>query len=136
MRRDEIRWFDGNGSCSDFWKVMVSVPTFDKLRLQFRFRLHKKQICKKILEKILPFYRINFFTGKKIISFIKFIVKCEWKMLNEGNQTHNFISGSGSGTVINYGSGSDFLTSCRVPVQLVKMLRFRFHNTASSSVYT
>ncbi len=32
-------------------------------------------------------------------------------MLNEGNQTHNFISRSGSRTVINYGSGSDFLTS-------------------------
>jgi hypothetical protein len=27
-------------------------------------------------------------------------------MLNEGNQIHNFISNSGSGTVINYGSGS------------------------------
>jgi hypothetical protein len=33
------------------------------------------------------------------------------KILDEGNQTHNFISSSGSGTVINYGSGSDFLTS-------------------------
>ena len=33
------------------------------------------------------------------------------KMLNEGNHIHNFISSSGSGTVINYGSGSDFLTS-------------------------
>ncbi len=33
------------------------------------------------------------------------------KMLNEDNQIHNFISSSGSGTVINYGSGSDFLTS-------------------------
>jgi hypothetical protein len=33
------------------------------------------------------------------------------KMLNEGNQIHNFISSSSSGTVINYGSGSDFLTS-------------------------
>ncbi len=32
-------------------------------------------------------------------------------MLNKGNQTHNLISSSGSGTVINYGSGSDFLTS-------------------------
>ncbi len=32
-------------------------------------------------------------------------------MLNEGNQIHNFISSSCSGTVINYGSGSDFLTS-------------------------
>jgi len=33
------------------------------------------------------------------------------KMLIEGNQIHNFISSSGSGTVIIYGSGSDFLTS-------------------------
>ncbi len=32
-------------------------------------------------------------------------------MFNEGNQIHNFMSSSGSGTVINYGSGSDFLTS-------------------------
>jgi hypothetical protein len=33
------------------------------------------------------------------------------KILNEGNQIHNVISSSGSGTVINYGSGSDFSTS-------------------------
>jgi hypothetical protein len=33
------------------------------------------------------------------------------KSLDEVNQIHNFISSSGSGTVINYGSGSDFLTS-------------------------
>ncbi len=33
------------------------------------------------------------------------------KMFNEGNQIHNFMSSSGFGTVINYGSGSDFLTS-------------------------
>jgi hypothetical protein len=33
------------------------------------------------------------------------------KMFNEGNQIHNFMSSSGTGTVINYGSGSDFLTS-------------------------
>ena len=35
------------------------------------------------------------------------------KILNEGNQIHNFIFSSGYGTVINYGSGSgsDFLTS-------------------------
>ncbi len=34
-------------------------------------------------------------------------------MFIEGNQIHNFMSNSGSGTVINYGSvsGSDFLTS-------------------------
>jgi hypothetical protein len=37
------------------------------------------------------------------------------KLLNKGNQIHNFISSSGSGTVINYGSSSDFLTSY-VPV--------------------
>ncbi len=33
------------------------------------------------------------------------------KMLNEGNQINDFMSSSGSGSVINYGSGSDFLTS-------------------------
>ncbi len=33
------------------------------------------------------------------------------KMLIEGNQINNFMSSSGSGTVINYGSSSDFLTS-------------------------
>jgi hypothetical protein len=32
-------------------------------------------------------------------------------MLNEDNQIHNFISSSGSGTLINYGSGSDFFPS-------------------------
>ena len=34
------------------------------------------------------------------------------KKFKEGNQIHNPISSSGSGTVTNYGSGSDFLTSC------------------------
>ena len=35
------------------------------------------------------------------------------KIFNEGNQIHNLMSSSGSGTVINYGSGcgSDFLAS-------------------------
>ncbi len=33
------------------------------------------------------------------------------KKFNEGNQIHNFMSISGSGTVINYVTGSDFLTS-------------------------
>jgi hypothetical protein len=60
----------------------------------------------------LPFYLVSCFTRKKFINFNKFIVKCEWKkMLNEGIQIHNFISSSSSGTVINYCSGSDFLTS-------------------------
>jgi hypothetical protein len=31
------------------------------------------------------------------------------KIFNGKNQIHNFMSSSGSGTVINYGSGSDFL---------------------------
>ena len=33
------------------------------------------------------------------------------KILNEVNLKHNVISSSGSGTVINYASGTDFLTS-------------------------
>ncbi len=39
--------------------------------------------------------------------------KYERKKCNEGNQIHDFLSSSGSGTVINYryGYGSDFLTS-------------------------
>ncbi len=32
-------------------------------------------------------------------------------MLKKGIQIHNFLSISASGSVINYGSGSDFLTS-------------------------
>ena len=36
---------------------------------------------------------------------------CMKKMLNEGNQIHNFISNFVSGTLINYRSGSDLLTS-------------------------
>jgi hypothetical protein len=60
-------------------------------------------------------------------------------MLNERNQIHNFISSSRSGTVIIYGSGSDFLTNYSSgPVPLVKKLRFlrfrfRFQNTARAS---
>ncbi len=57
------------------------------------------------------------------------------KMFNEGNQIHNFMSSSGSGTVINYGSGSDFFTrygsgstSQKVTVPSVPVV-FRFHNT-------
>jgi hypothetical protein len=46
------------------------------------------------------------------------------KILNEGNQIHNFVSSSGSGTVINsdfltnYGSGSGS-TSQKVTVPMV-----------------
>ncbi len=59
-------------------------------------------------------------------------------MLNQGIQIHNFISSSGSGTVIydGFGSGSDFLTSYG-PVPLVKKIRFlqfRFHKAALRDV--
>jgi hypothetical protein len=40
------------------------------------------------------------------------------KMLNEGNRIHNFISNSGSGTIINSGSGSGS-TSQKVTVPTV-----------------
>ncbi len=60
------------------------------------------------------------------------------KIVNEGNQIHNFISSSGSGTVTNCGSGSDFLTnygsgstSQKVTVPTVRFW-FRFHNIARS----
>ncbi len=49
------------------------------------------------------------------------------KDVNEGNQIHNFISSSGSGTVINYGSGSD--NKLRVQFQ------FRFHSPKSYGFY-
>jgi hypothetical protein len=70
------------------------------------------------------------------------------KMLNEGNQIHNFISSSRSGTVINCGFGSNFLTSYgsdSVPVPLVKKLRFLqsrfrlrlwFHNAAVKTEFS
>ncbi len=101
----------GSGSGSYFWKVTVPVPV--------PYLYHKKQI---FLKNLFPFYIVSCFTRKKIININKFIVKCDRKkMLNEGNQIHNFISSSGSWTVINYGSGSDFLSSYS--------FRFRFHNT-------
>jgi hypothetical protein len=43
--------------------------------------------------------------------FNKLMINVNEKMFNEENQIYNFMSSSGSGTVINYGSGSDFLTS-------------------------
>ncbi len=57
-------------------------------------------------------------------------------MINEEYQIHNFISSSGFGTVINYGSGSRTVinygsdsgsgsTEVTLPT-----IRFRFHNTA------
>ncbi len=105
------------GNRNFFFTVPVPVPTFEKLWFRFRFRL-------------LTSYSSG--SGSSSISFIKFIVKCEWKqILNEGNQIHNFKSSSGFGTVINYDSSSDILTSYGSG-PLVKKLRFRFrfHNTS------
>ncbi len=75
------------GSGSNFWKVMVPVFIFLLSKLFYK-------------EKVYQFHQIYCKMWKK-------------KMLNEGNQIHNFISSSGSGTVISYGSGSGsvFLTS-------------------------
>ncbi len=50
------------------------------------------------------FYKEKVYKSQQI--FCKMWMK---KILNEGNQIHNFISSSGSGTVISY--GSDLLTS-------------------------
>ncbi len=98
--------------------VPVPVLTFEKLwfRFRFRFQLHiltiKSKLKKKIWEFFLTFYLVSCFTRKKLMNFNKCMVKYEWKKnFKEGNQIHNFMSSSGSGTVINYGSGSDFSTS-------------------------
>ncbi len=48
------------------------------------------------------------------------------KMLNEGNQIHNFISSSGSDFLKSYGSGS---TSQKVTVPTVQV-PVPFHNAA------
>jgi hypothetical protein len=59
-------------SGSDFWKVTVPVPV--------PYLDHKKHnFPKNIWKKISPFYIPSFLQGKKLINFIKFIVKCQWK---------------------------------------------------------
>ncbi len=71
---------------------------------------------KKTWKKILPFYIVSFLQGKffKVSS-------------DEGNQVHNFRSSSGSGTVINYGSGCASQkvtdTSVTVPVPVPQHCR-------------
>jgi hypothetical protein len=55
----------GFSSGSNFFQVPV--PYLD----------HKKHSLEFFLEQILPFYIQSFFTRKKLISFIKFIVECE-----------------------------------------------------------
>ncbi len=61
------------------------------------------------------FFCLFLFYKEKVQKFQQIYCKM-WmkKNLNEGKlMVHNFISSSGSGTVISYGSGSDFLTSYR-----------------------
>ncbi len=114
---------------SDFWKVTVPVPapTFDKLRFRFRFRFHRyldhenqivQQICWKKLAFLQLFYKETIFKFHQI--YCKMWMK---KILNEWNQILNFISSSGSETLINYfltsygsGSSSQKVTVSKVPV--------------------
>ncbi len=125
-----IFYGSGSGSSSDFWKVMVQIPipTFKKFWFRFRF-------CFRFQLHIFAFLPSNLFYKGKVYKFQPTYCKM-WmkKMLNEVNQIHNFISSSGSGNVIKYGSSSEFLTSYGSgSVPLVKKLwflqfRFRFHN--------
>ncbi len=71
------------------------LESFHRTLGQFHSFLHRKFFIKELhtsltgynyyaqfqifLENILPFYIASFFTKKKLISFIKFIVKFEWK---------------------------------------------------------
>ncbi len=103
---------------------MVPVRTFEKLWFRFLLlksygsgsssisRQLKANFSKTILEFFFAFLHKKRFYKEKVYKFPQIYCKM-WmkKMLNEGNQIHNFISRSGSGTIINYGSGSDFLTS-------------------------
>ncbi len=50
-------------------------------------------------------------------------------MFNEGNQIHNFMSSSGSGSVINYGSGSEIFNKLKF------RFRFRFQESKSYGSY-
>jgi len=58
---------------------------------------------------LFSFYTVSSscFTREKFINVNKFILNCKGKIFyDESNPINNFISGSGSGTVISYGSGS------------------------------
>ncbi len=73
---------------------------------------HKKHIFQKIFCIFFAFLLSKLFYKEKVYKFQRIYCKM-WmkKIFNEGNQIINLISSYGSGTVINYGSGSDFLTS-------------------------
>ncbi len=74
------------GSGSDFWKVMVPVPTVDSYgsgsyfwKVPVPVQLHIYTIKSKFFLNLFPFYIVSCFTRKKIININKFIVKCERK---------------------------------------------------------
>jgi hypothetical protein len=98
--------------------VPVPLPTFEKVTVPVpvpaSYLDHKKQFKKKNLGNFFDFLLNKLFYREKVHEFQQIYGKMLMKkMLNEGNQIHKFMSSSGSGTVINYcsGSGSDFLTS-------------------------
>ncbi len=97
----------GSGSGSDFWKVTVPVP------VPAPYLDHKTKFFKKFFRNFIAFFLLKLFYKEKVYKFQQIYCKIWMKrMLNEDNQIHNFISSSGSGTVINYGSGgSDFFPS-------------------------
>jgi hypothetical protein len=94
--------------------VPVPVPTFEKVTVPVPvpapYLDHKKQIKKKNFGTFFDFLLSKLFYKEKVHEFQQIYAKM-WmnKMFNEGNQIHNFMSSSGSGTVISYGScsGSD-----------------------------
>jgi hypothetical protein len=108
--------------------VPVPVPTFEKLWFWFRFQfLLLKSYgsgfgCSSISRPLKLIFQTKFwiffllllsklFYKEKVFKFQQIYCKMLIKKINVGNQIHNFISNSGYGTVINYCSGSDFLTS-------------------------
>jgi hypothetical protein len=78
-----LRLLTSSGSGTDFWPVTILVPVLapylDHKKHNFQKKLEKKSCLVTIHSKL--------FTRK---SFIKFIVKCEWKKY-EWNQIHSFI---------------------------------------------
>jgi hypothetical protein len=72
---------------------------------------HKKQIFQEYLLNFFAFLHSKLFYKEKVYKFQQIYCKMGMKKkFNEGNQIHNFISSSGSGTVNNHGciSGSTF----------------------------
>jgi hypothetical protein len=109
--------------------VPVPLPTFKKVTVPVPVPVlapyldHKKQIKKKNFEIFVDFLLCKLFYKEKVHEFQQIYGKMYMKkMFNEGNQIHNFMSSSGSVTVINYGSGSSSgsgSTSQKVTVPMV-----------------